>query len=133
MSNEKRIEVKDREYVYAIRRKIAEHRADKSFPKPEGFNVTEDIVDDYLYEVMDGPQSIEEQKKVYTRYGICFVVPIAIVALMKQSMQNFIIGVAAGLLMCGCYYLLHRTMRNFRMKKLANSGVVEYIEAIENF
>ena len=127
------IEQEGKERVYAIRRKIAEHRNDNNFPKPEDFGTTENEVDDYLYELMGGPQSIEEQKKVYTRYGICFILPIGIVALMKQSMTNFIIGVSAGIVLCGIYYFCHKLYRQYKLNKMIKNGVADYVRAIESF
>ncbi|MBO5612772.1 MAG: hypothetical protein J5918_09290 [Prevotella sp.] len=128
-----RTENKGKERVYAIRRKIAENRGLNDFPKPEDFSITEDEVDDFLYEMMGGPQSIEEQKKIYTKYGICFILPIGIVALMKQSMANFLIGVASGLILCAIYYLIHKFIRQRKLNKLLQSGVKEYIDAVERY
>ena len=125
--------MRGKEQVYAIRKKIAENRNNKVFPKPEDFGTNEDEIDDYLYEEMGGPQSIEEQKKVYTRYGICFILPICVVAMMKQSMRNFIIGVTSGLLLCSIYYIIHKIRRKIKLSKMISHGVEEYIIAIENF
>lgn len=133
MSKYKRIAIKGREYVYDIRRKIADNRHKEGFPKVEDYNITDDIVDDYLYELMGGPQSIEEQKRLYTRYGLCFIIPIAIVALMKQTMINLLIGVGSGFVLCCFYFFFHTALRMRRLRKMAKSGVMEYVEAVENF
>ena len=133
MTTKQNIEPKGREYVYHLRRLIADNRSKTGFPKTEDYGIDEDILDDYLYELMDGPQSVEEQKRIYTRYGLCLIIPIAIVALMKQTMTNYLIGVFSGVVLCLLYALLHSAMRKRKITKLVKSGVADYIKAVEMF
>ncbi len=116
-----------------VRKILAEHRSTEGFPKVEDYGITEDDLDDYLFDKQAIIDDVDSLRKKYTIYSVIFIIPFLVVAFYETTARNALIATACGLVLCGIYYLITMLVRYIRLHSMTNKKIEEYIEAIMKY
>jgi hypothetical protein len=95
--------------------------------------VTEDDLDDYLFDKQAVIDTVDDLRKKYTTWGIVFITPTVIMAFFEQTFKNQMIGLAGGFVFCGIYWLIMKAAKYIRMRRLHNEDIERYISDVMAF
>lgn len=116
-----------------VRDAIARYKDQPGFPQLESYGVTEDDLDDYLFDKQAVIDTVDDLRKKYTTWGIVFITPTVIMAFFEQTFKNQMIGLAGGFVFCGIYWLIMKAAKYIRMRRLHNEDIERYISDVMAF
>ena len=116
-----------------VREAIARYKDAPGFPQLESYGVTEDELDDYLFDKQAVIDTVDDLRKKYTTWGIIFIIHTVIMAFFEQTFKNQMIGLAGGFVFCGIYWLLTKAAKAIRMRRLHNEAIERYLADVMAF
>lgn len=116
-----------------VRKILAAHRETEGFPNFEDYGISEDDLDDYLFNKQAIIDDVDSLRKKYTIYSVIFIIPFVVIAFYETTPRNALIAAGCGFLLCGIYYLLTILIRYIRLHSMKNQKIEEYIATIMKY
>ncbi len=116
-----------------VREAIAQYREAAGFPRLSDYGVSEEELDDYLFDKQAVIDNVDDLKKKYTTWSVIFLIPIVIMDFFEVNFKNLMIGIAGGCVLCCLYWVLMKTMKYFRMRRIHNEAIERYISDVLAF
>ncbi|KGI59599.1 hypothetical protein HMPREF3034_01367 [Prevotella sp. DNF00663] len=121
-----------------VSNKIKAHQGEAGFPKLEDYQLCDEQLTDYLFDKQAILDSLGSERTKLTVSGFLIVLPILAMSLYPQDSlpwgrNSIFVGIAIGF----CLYLLYKAISKlyiyYRLKKLNNPKIEEYISLVLSY
>lgn len=127
------------DYEHVVNSLVERYGDAAGFPQLETYNVTKELVEDYLFDYQAILDSEGSQRSQQTMYGIIALLPVILLSAFPIEMlpwrsetTSLMVGIGVGLVLALIMKVFRMGVKKSRLKNLqnANADVANYVEAI---
>lgn len=109
------------------------HKGNSGFPNAEDYDITDEEIQDYIYDKQRILDREEERCKNLVIPGIILVMPVIVLSGFGNGVALLLLGVFIGIVLMLLYFILMRAIDRHQLKKMYDSNIEEYIRDVMNF
>lgn len=121
------------DFEHSVTDKMQQNKENPHFPQLETYGITEEELNDYLFDKQAIIDADADLRKKYTIYGFLLIFPVIVAQAFVNGALPLLMSLGGGACLCGIYFVASKLVRHWRLKRISTPQLERFVNDVLAF